>query len=141
MDSTQLLIALLLPVLGAIFALNGLRLMLKHRRAMVGALETSGVIIGVRERPTVDGGVDHPVVRFTASDGQMIEFEGQTSVIGGAKLVGKPVQVIYPPNRPELAQIKSFGQQYLYTTLMIGAGLLFIVVPLLGAAYLVLSGQ
>jgi hypothetical protein len=129
--SERLLLTAGLLLLGTIFIGLGIYRWHKTQRFNRAAQRTSGTIIALKEVSDPDGRYDYPVVRFVSAQGAMIEFEGKVNLVGGAGHIGRSVEVLYNPHKPEEAQIKSFYQQHMVSTVLIGVGALFALVALL----------
>lgn len=50
-----------------------------------------------------------PVVAFTTPDGQRVEVRSNVAGPHGGPALGSPVQVCYPPGRPDVARIRTFS--------------------------------
>ncbi|WP_247215096.1 DUF3592 domain-containing protein [Synechococcus sp. C9] len=105
---------------GAIFFAVGL-VFLHHTRTFLATAATApGEVIALERR----GGY-HPVVQFQLPDGEPMRFAGQ---------VGQSVEVLYNPEQPRSARIRSFLELWFVATLFTSMGGLFLLiggVPLL----------
>ncbi len=73
----------------------------------------------------LNAGGSHPEITFTTKDGQTISYP-QNGLIFGYKVNDK-VEVLYNPNTPTEATIKSFGAQYGFEVLGLFLSLFFII--------------
>src|SRR3954471_2322468 len=106
----------IVAMLGGLFLLIvALFLYLRQRRFLDRAVETTGVVVGQNVSPSAEGGaVTRPVVRFRTEDGERIEFEDAFGSNPSPYRVGRGVPVLYDPERPGQARIRSFGSLWLF---------------------------
>lgn len=69
-----------------------------------------------------------PVIRFFTPDGNLVEFQSSTGSNPPSYSRGELVEVLYSPERPERAQINSFGSLWGGTLIIGGLGLVFFLV-------------
>ena len=77
-------------------------------RAALGA-EAQGEILGFVNETHTRGVDSHPVVAFTDADGNKHRFESDIDATGTDYVVGDKVPVVYAPEKPCNASIKSFS--------------------------------
>ena len=75
---------------------------------MLSAVSTQGTIIGLVQSKNSDTVSYHPVVKFKAEDGQLVEFVSSAGGNASSYPVGKAVEVLYQPHDVNEARIKSF---------------------------------
>ena len=120
----MVLVALgILSLLGGVLLLGtALYLYLKQRSFLQHAREVAGVVVGVVRGTSSEGvAVDYPVVQFRAEGGELIEFEHRVGSNLPLYRVGQEVPVLYDPERPGRATIRSFTSLWLFcivTTLL-----------------------
>jgi hypothetical protein len=125
-------IGLLFIVVGA-FVIGG------TQRFLATSIEADGRIVDFREHQDIDDDVPmySPVVEFTAGDGQAYRFTSSSSSSSIPK-VGRQVAVLYNPEQPRDAKIKSWTSLWMLPTIFIGLGsMLFLV----GLALLLFIGR
>jgi hypothetical protein len=107
-------VAAIFTAIGAVFAVHGFRGFRKTRRFVAASASATGTVTDSVGRWYSDPGdapgvskLSHPVVRFVAGDGRMVEFESEVGSNLAPK-VGQEVTVLYDPLNPQEARIKSF---------------------------------
>lgn len=127
-------------VLPLVFLLVGIVLLTKAvrhaqrtRAFLTSARESTGEVIALEETPPQQPGADQdetyrPVVVFTAENGQRVRFESMASSNPPRYSVGDQVPVLYDPERPSDARIRSFHDLWFMPALLGGLGLAFTVV-------------
>jgi tetratricopeptide (TPR) repeat protein len=101
-------------------------LFLRQKLFLGRARLTSGEVIGINQRASRHGPLRYPVVRFQTPFGQAVEFEATVGTSFQAYRVGQRIQVVYDPENPQKASIRSFAQQWLGC----------LIVGLIGTAFL-----
>lgn len=108
---------------GAIFLALGL-VFLHHTRTFLATAATApGEVIALERR----GGY-HPVVQFQLPDGEPMRFAGQVGSTPPAYQVGQSVEVLYNPEQPRSARIRSFLELWFVATLFTSMGGLFLLI-------------
>jgi hypothetical protein len=67
----------------------------------------------------------YPRIQFVTTDGQQISFITNTGSSPPAYRVNEPVTILYDPQQPYHAYIKSFSQLWLLPTILCGLGIVF----------------
>lgn len=119
-----------------IFAVVGLGLLIgglfsfQHTRHFLqSAVPAPGVVIENvwRETNTNSGtsGSFYPRIHFRTADGQEISFITNTGASPPSHRVNEPVTILYDPQEPHNASIKSFTDLWLLPTILGGLGIVF----------------
>jgi hypothetical protein len=109
----------------------------RTRAFIAKAVETTGEVVELEEEPATEPGEPltyRPVVSFVLDSKQRVRFKSMVHSNPPAYDVGESVSVLYEPNRPHEARIRSFTSLWLLALILIGLGLIFSV---LGAGLLV----
>lgn len=77
----------------------------------------------------LNSGGSHPQIRFTANDGQTVEYPQGGLIFGYSS--GDRIRVLYDPQSPRNASIDSFGALWGFPVLLLILGLIFVLVALL----------
>jgi hypothetical protein len=90
-------------------------------------VETQGTVVEMlRTRDKDDGGwMYEPVVRFETAEGKAIKFEANFRSSPPAYRVGDTVKIVYLPDAPERAQIRSFLSLWMGPMIMALIGTVF----------------
>jgi hypothetical protein len=109
---------------GGIFAIQ------HTRRFVQTAVEVPGVVIENvwREKQDRDRGtswVSYPRIRFRNREGQEVTFTSTTGSSPPSYRVNEPVTILYDPQEPHNASIKSFAELWLLPVILCGMGLIF----------------
>ncbi|MDW8212557.1 MAG: DUF3592 domain-containing protein [Roseiflexaceae bacterium] len=84
-------------------------------------VECRGTVIDLSTRPGEDDSEGQaPIVRFIAQNGQEFTFTGAVYSYPPAYKIGQTVTVVYPPNQPEQARIRSEGRLLLIIFAILG---------------------
>jgi hypothetical protein len=126
---------------GLLFFAIGSGMTMRQRTLEKQGIEAQGVVIDLQENYDSDGSTYTPVVQFKTKSGQSIEFASSYSSSPPAYDVGESVTVVYPPNNPAEAIIKSDGQ-FLHIIFMLLGGIVtavgfYLVVSTLRAAAII----
>lgn len=134
-------------VLPLIFLASGLALLIaaaRHAlrtRAYLGvASETAGEVVALEEEPAMEPGEPRsyrPVVSFSLGPRGRVRFKSMAHSYPSRYRVGDPVRVLYHPDRPHDARIRSFTDLWLLPLILGGLGAVFTT---LGAGLLLASG-
>lgn len=95
-----------------------------------------GEVVALEEEPAMEAGTAstyRPVVSFVASSGQRVRFSAMAHSNPPEYEPGASVRVLYDPERPHDARIRSFNELWLLPILLGGLGSIFAA---LGAAIL-----
>lgn len=79
--------------------------------------------------------VYYPEVSFTTADGQTIKFQSSTGSNPPAYRRGEKVTILYDPRNPYDASIGSFFQLWFGTIILLGLGVVFTFVGILGLIF------
>jgi len=92
--------------------------------SLVGSTTTSSKPVGDRIKPKTT--TYAPVVRFTAQNGQSIEFLSDSGTSSPAYSIGQTVEVLYLSSSPEKARINDFSSLWMWPFIVAGIGLVFL---------------
>jgi hypothetical protein len=111
-------------LIGSIFAFR------QTRHFLQSAVPVPGVVIENvwRESRSANNGTSgsfHPRIRFRTLDGQEISFITNTGSSPPSHRVNDPVTILYDPQEPHHASIKSFAELWLLPTILCGLGIVF----------------
>ncbi len=73
-----------------------------------------------------------PEIRFKTHAGRTIDFIAPIATRPSRYAIGDPVEVIYDPANPQAAQINSFLYLWFFTLMLVGFGLFFVGMGVLG---------
>lgn len=124
----------LFPAIGAAMLLGAIAIAVNQQRFQSQALHAQGVVVDhsfSRSDDSSSGGTYCPIVRFTAADGQQIEFAGGVCSQPRAENVGDTVAVLYRGDDPHDARIDSFLTRWLAVMVVGGLGSVFLAIGLL----------
>lgn len=106
-------------VVGVLFGLAGLALLpwgiwqiSRERTTTRQAQRTTGVVVDHEQRSTFDGVLLHPIVQYQTANGQPITFVSAVGTSPPLHKVGQRVTVLYDPQQPHEARIRSGVLQY-----------------------------
>jgi hypothetical protein len=115
MRGTRLYTALfagVFPFLGIILLAISYFAYRSNERALETGVLTTGVVVGMEERYDSDGTMYAPIVRFTTTQGEVVEFTSSTWRHPAAYESGDTVEILYQPNDPRGAVIDSAFERY-----------------------------
>jgi hypothetical protein len=134
-------------VLPLIFLVCGIALLiaaarhaLRTRAFLNVALEAVGEVVALEEEPAMEPGEPRsyrPVVSFSIGPKGRVRFKSMAHSYPPQYEVGASVRVLYHPNRPHDARIRSFIDLWLLSLILGGLGVVFTA---LGAGLLLGSG-
>ncbi|NOZ23424.1 MAG: DUF3592 domain-containing protein [Planctomycetes bacterium] len=75
--------------------------------------------------------IKYAVVTFTTSDGKEVRFKGPSQEWSSSYKTGDKVKVLYDPEKPDDAKIKSFMGLWFASSMLCGVGFCMVFVPLL----------
>jgi hypothetical protein len=116
----QLAVPLFLILFGLLFFAIGSGLTYRQRNLETQGMEAPGVVVALDESSGSDGSTYAPVVRFSTSNGQRVEFTTSYYSSPPDYEVGESVTVIYRPEQPEKAVIKGDGQLFHIIFMLVG---------------------
>ncbi|NMG74408.1 DUF3592 domain-containing protein [Aromatoleum diolicum] len=138
--SDEFFLGVVLPV---IFLLAGGGLLataarhgVRTRAFLDQAREAAGEVVALEEEPAMEVGDSRtyrPVVAFAMDSGQQVRFSSMAHSNPPAYELGASVRVLYDPERPHEARIRSFAELWFPLLLLGGLGGIFTA---LGAAIL-----
>jgi hypothetical protein len=103
-----------------------------HTRTFLATAVTApGEVIALERRRSSQssgGGTYYPVVQFQLPNGERVRFEGQVGSAPPAYQEGQRVEVLYNPEQPRSARIRSFLELWFLATLFTGMGGLFLLI-------------
>lgn len=92
------------------------------------AISTEGRVTNLVRSQSGSSSSYFPVIQFFTRDGALVEFQSSTGSNPPSYSRGELVEVLYSPERPERAQINSFGSLWGGTLIIGGLGLVFFLV-------------
>lgn len=104
------------------------------RSFLDSTVNAEGLVTDMIKHQYYDGIQYRPVVSFSTPSGENIVFRARTSSYPAAYRVGEKVEVLYNPNEPDKARIKSFSSLWAAT---VGLGLTGTLFSLSGLALLI----
>ncbi len=113
----------LLGVVGLAFLGYGLWSLSKALDAESDGVQVAGLVI----RNNYDGEVYYPVVEFHTTDGKEVQFIGSTGASPADYQEGDAVTILYPPQHPDQAMIRSFQGLWLRPVACGPIGLILII--------------
>jgi len=117
-------------VVGLGLFIGGIYSFQNTRRFLQTAIEVPGVVTENvwREERSSDNRASwafYPRIRFRTSDGQNISFISNTGSSPPSYRVNEPITILYDPQQPYHASIKSFSELWMLPVLLCGMGSLF----------------
>ncbi len=113
---------LLFTLIGVIMILGSVIWILMNYQFASRANSATGTVVGL------NAGGSHPQIRFTATNGKVVEFS-QSGLIFGYK-IGDEVEVLYDPETPQKASLNTFGALWGFPLLGVVLGVCFASVSL-----------
>ena len=127
--------------IGAIFLTFGLVLGYQTRTFLGTASRAEGEVIALecrRSHPRRGRRFTvyhyYPVVKYTAADGQTVQFIGQVGSKPPAFRVGQKVEVLSNPEQPRSARINSFFELWFAPMIFTGLGGIFLLMGVVALA-------
>ncbi|WP_013320872.1 DUF3592 domain-containing protein [Gloeothece verrucosa] len=130
----------LFSIVGSVFGLLGLGMLFGSWLSFSGtqdflknSVSSVGTVIDLRVKSSYDhdgGSIYYPRVSFQTEKAEKIDFESNFGTNPPAYKVGQQVPVLYHPDNPDQAQIKSFWSLWFVSILLLGMGGIFTVVGL-----------
>jgi hypothetical protein len=122
-------------VLPLVFLLVGVGLLIaataywtRTRTFLRRAAETIGEVVALEEEPSSEAGEPptyRPVVSFSIGPAQRVTFKSTAHSNPAEYQVGASVRVLYDPDRPHEARIRSFTSLWLLLAILSGLGFIF----------------
>ena len=141
-NTVVLIVGILFPLIGIGLLAAGVLAVIRQRRRFAGALSATGVVLDLQREVVNPGrpGIYCPLVRFTTTSGQVVEFLSDYGSQPAMHKVGQSVAVRYDPQAPEKAEIDSPLARWLVPGIMLVMGLGFIVLGCMLTAVFFLLG-
>jgi hypothetical protein len=93
----------------------------------------AGSVVEMQTRQDSEGDtLFYPVVEFTTAEGETVRFQSSTGSAPPAFEVGEEVEVLYDPALPENARISSFIDLWLFPTILLAFGGIFVLFGVIG---------
>jgi hypothetical protein len=93
----------------------------------------AGSVVEMQTRQDSEGDtLFYPVVEFTTADGEIVRFRSSTGSNPPRFEVGEEVEVLYDPLLPENARVSSFVDLWLFPTILLAFGGIFLLFGLIG---------
>ncbi len=133
-----LLVGLLFLIIGVGLLIGGIVAFVKQTRKDARSVSATGRVINLERRVFNPGraGVYCPVVQFTASDGQVIQFESAFGTMPASHSIGQTIAVKYDPANPRAAEVDSAVANWFAPGCMALMGVAFL---LMGFVFVVMS--
>ena len=105
------IIFVILPLVGLVFTVKTLRL-IRHGVRVAGTIIDHKTVTRTDAQSRNSRNVHYPIVQFLESSGNTHTVT--MSVSTGRRKLGEVVELIYPPKRPEAAQIANFASLWFF---------------------------
>ena len=137
MRPTRILTAIfggLFPLIGIVLLVVSFFVYRSHARERETGVLTTGNVVGMTERPDNDGDDEDdgpmyaPIIRFTTTKGEVVEFTSSTWSRPPEYEPGEAVQILYQPADPSRAEIESAFHRYGSAAILGGTGLVLAAV-------------
>jgi hypothetical protein len=96
---------LLLFIIGLGIAGGVYQIDVKERQLRRGWSSAEGTVVNVLKRQTLDGPVFSPLIVFQTESGTRVSFTARVANETQQHAIGDKILVLYPPERPESAEI------------------------------------
>jgi len=116
------------PAIGVLLLGIGIAVFVSGERSRSTGVLTVGNVVGMQEWVDPEGSMYAPIVRFTTTKGEVVEFTSKTRSRPAEYDPGDTVEVLYQPDAPNDAEIDSPFERYFAPTLLGGIGLVLAVV-------------
>jgi hypothetical protein len=130
--SEQVVLSVVIP---AVFLLCGIGLLIggfvsvgRTRAFLRKAIETSGEVVDLLEEPPYESGESptyRPVVSYVLPSSRRIRFQSMVHSNPPEYAIGESVAILYEPDRPHEARIRSFTSLWLLGIILVGLGMIF----------------
>jgi hypothetical protein len=129
MKTTRLIFGIFFVIGVGVFA-GGIYSIQQTRRFLRTAVETRGVVTEIVWRESLSRSrgsswSSYPRFRFSTSDGQEIDIVSDTGSSPPSYRVNEPVTILYDPQQPNHASIKSFSELWMLSVILCGLGAVF----------------
>jgi Protein of unknown function (DUF3592) len=101
-----LLLIIGLGIAGGVYQIN-----VKERQLRRGWSSAEGTVVNVLKRQTLDGPVFSPLIVFQTESGTRVSFTARVGNETQQHAIGDKIRVLYPPERPESAEIDNPRQR------------------------------
>jgi len=130
-----LLVGLLFIVMGGAVLISGIIAAVKQKRKTARGVTTTGTVVNLVKKVFNPGsaGVYCPVVQFTTSNGQLIQFESSFGTMPASHSVGQTITVRYDPTNPQTAEVDSTTNNWFVPGCTMVMGFLFLAMGLVFA--------
>jgi hypothetical protein len=127
-----LLVGLLFLIIGLAVLISGIVGAVKQKRKSRRGVVATGTVINLVKKIFNPGsaGVYCPVVRFTTSTGERVEFESGFGTMPASHRVGQTIAVRYDPGTPRSAEVDSATANWFVPGCTIVMGFLFFAMGL-----------
>jgi hypothetical protein len=115
MGDTRLFTAIfggVFPLVGVILLVISISIYFSNASAREASVLTTGTVVGMQESYDPEGSWYAPIVRFTTTKGEVVEFTSSTKSRPASYGPGDTVEVIYQPDDPHGAQIDTAFERY-----------------------------
>lgn len=128
----------LFTAVGLVMLLGGAFWYDYSRGISLRGVTTEGIVYGYSQTQDIetDAWLYSPLIEFKTEGGQSQTFSSNTKSTARPYEVGDHVEIIYDPADPERALINSVSALYFGPILLLGIGLLFTALGLLGHYYI-----
>jgi hypothetical protein len=120
------LAGLLLFIIGLGIAGGVYQIDSKERQLRRGWIRADGTVVQVLKRQTLDGPVFSPLIVFQTTSGDRVSFTARVSNETQQHAIGETIQVLYPPEHPEAAEI-DHARQRLIRNVLAGVGAVVLI--------------
>ena len=127
-----ILVGLIFLVIGVAVLISGIVAAVKRKRKSAQAAPATGTVVNLEKKIFSPGsaGVYCPVVQFTTSTGQQIQFESDFGTMPASHRVGQTIAVRYDPANPQAAEVDSATANWFVPGCTIVMGILFFAMGL-----------
>lgn len=129
------LVRLAFPLIGAGLLIGAAFTYRNTASFLAEAEHADGVVIDLYRSRSGDSNTTRPVVRFTAADGEQVEFTSSFGSNPPAYSRGDEVRVLYRPSRPHDAEIDGFFALWGVTSILGGIGAVFLIIGIVLVAH------
>ena len=127
-----LLVGILFIVIGGAVLISGIIAAVKQKRKTGRGVATTGRVVNLVKKVFHPGsaGVYCPVVQFTTSNGQLIQFESSFGTMPASHGVGQTIAVRYDPANPQSAEVDSATNNWFVPGCTMAMGIFFLALGL-----------
>lgn len=118
-------------LLGIAMLFFGWRSHAQTRAFVAAASHARGTVVEIVAHTRGSDTLFYPVVEFTTPEGQVVRFQDRNGSNPPAHRVGETVDVLYDPARPQVAAIASWKDLWLFSTILLGFGGLWVLLGVL----------